>query len=123
MRRFPYKLLALMLALLLGLSPFQAALAGMLASVERTGHAQQMGEGHHGAMAMAAEASVATDCEQCPSGTGCDGCGSGHCLSCLSALPCVFTFPAKPDLQFHFVRIDLGTVDRHAAALYRPPKA
>jgi hypothetical protein len=119
MRRFPDKLLALMLALLLGLSPFQAALAGMFASVEGAGHAQQMAEGHHGGMAMAAEAPVATDCDQCPT---CDGCSSGHCLSCLSALPSVFTFPAKPGLQSLFVRMNLGTVDRHAAALYRPPK-
>jgi hypothetical protein len=80
--------LARLLALLLGISPLQSAMAGFTAHAVQAGSGHQMGHEHEAGMTMDQNKVMKHDCRQCQDPTGCSGhtCSSGHCSSCAPAL-------------------------------------
>ena len=125
MRRVSEKLLAVLLTLLLGLSPLQSAMAGFASSLDQEGGVHQMANSHDGGMVMAADHVAAHDCEQCNADAGCNGhnCSSGQCASCALALLQVFSHPQNLIAVSVPLRADDGFVSQLSSYLFRPPRA
>jgi len=126
MHRLSDKLLAMLLALLLGLSPLQGAMAASFAASGQGMAMHQMADVDDGAVATSDMASH--DCDQCNSGKGCgsQGCSSGHCASCLSctmAPPLSFSLPTHPATTVTLPLENRGIVSRLTFSLFRPPRA
>ena len=127
MRRFPEKLLAALLSVVLGLIPLQGAMAGFTSSLEQKSevHQHQMGNHHNGGQVVTTEHGAMMDCENCNADTGCSGgsCSSGHCVSCLLGLLPDFSFST---LQITFTAVmqtHSDLVNQSISSLFRPPRA
>lgn len=123
MRQSPKKLLAILLALLVGLIPLQAAMAGFADSFGQGDGAHQMADRHDGSQAMA-DPVMGQDCEHCKADTG-NGhsCSSGHCVSCvLGLLPSLSFSTHQSATSVQFRTVD-GFVRRLSSSLFRPPRA
>ncbi|MBL3591192.1 MAG: hypothetical protein JMN24_15585 [gamma proteobacterium endosymbiont of Lamellibrachia anaximandri] len=122
MPRLSDKLLAVLLTLLLGLSPLQGAMAGFAASPDREGSVHQMSDMHDSGMVMD---QAAHDCKQCSADDGCGGhsCSSGQCASCALALLPVFLLPTHLAATPVLPRADKGFVSQLSSSLFRPPRA
>lgn len=119
------KLLAILLALLVGLIPLQSAMAGFADSFGQGEGVHQMTDWHDGSQAMA-DHDMAQDCEHCKTGTGCSnghGCASGHCVSCVLGLFPVLSFPTQQSAASVQFRTDDGFVRQLSSFLFRPPRA
>lgn len=122
------KLLSLALALILGLSPVQAAMAGVATggAQEQAMHQPSEPDGHMALAQMPQEQmSQQHECEQAMNTDCCGGdeCSAGHCncsLIGLVAVPIASRF-SPPLLQSH--ALSSGVISRHPIPLYRPPRA
>ncbi|MBA1445539.1 MAG: hypothetical protein FE835_11705 [Gammaproteobacteria bacterium] len=114
-------MLALLLTLLLGLSPLQGAMAGFAAASDWEGSMHQMSNMHDDSMVMD---QAAHDCEQCNADDGCAGhsCSSGQCASCVLALLPVFLLPTHLAARPILPMADKGFVSQLSSSLFRPSR-
>jgi len=123
MYRFFKKLLSLLLICLLGLSPFQTALADTVFSSDQNGPTCSMpvSPADH---ALSIDAS-GHDCEMCKNQNACSSscCSSGHCsthvialLESFAATSLLNQLELTPDIQ-HI------TLNHQPPSLFRPPRA
>ena len=126
MRQSSKKLLAILLALLVGLIPLQSAMAGFADSFGQGDGVHQMVDTHDGSQAMADHV-MAQDCEHCKVDAGCSngqhGCSSGHCVSCVLGLLPVLSFPTHQSAASVRFRTADGFVRQLSSFLFRPPRA
>lgn len=122
MRRITEKLMAILLTLLLGLSPLQGAIAGFSSSLDQEEGVHQMLDSH-GGMVMNSDHG-APDCVQCLAGDGCNdhGCSSGQCASCALAMLPYITLPESLTAVTELFRTDDGSVNQFSSFLFRPPR-
>lgn len=122
MQRFSRKLSAVLLTLLLGLSPLQGVMAGFVSSFDKGDGVQQMAHMHGGPATDAGR--VAADCEQCGHGDGCAGsdCSSGQCAFCaLAILPDFFYLTNSTDKP-RFSPMESDLARGLTFSLFRPPR-
>jgi hypothetical protein len=122
MYRRSEQLLAVMLILLLGLSPLQSAIADA-AFPTRGEPAHQTACMHDGGMMMAGDQSP-HGCDQCNSDTGCSNhtCSSGHCTSSVLAMIPAFSYPLNLSVVAGLPAADDGFVSQLSTSLFRPPR-
>ena len=122
MHRLSERVLAILLTLLLGLSPLQGAESGFALSANQDGSVHQMADGHDDC--MDSDRTAAQDCGQCNSEAGCNGhsCSSGQCASCALAVHQVFSYHTNPTITSGFPRADDGIVKQLSSSLFRPPR-
>ena len=117
-------MLVVFLALLLGLSPLQGVMAGLLSSVE------QEGRMHHQMSDTGCDMHMEND-HAAQSGNQCDtrsdctdhNCASGHCASCvLAVIPHFSSFSSLRNTP-EFSRTREKFVDQLSTSLFRPPRA
>ena len=124
MRRFR-NLLVRMLSLVIGLTPVQGAVAGLLATVDH----DEATEIHSVIARDEADSGVTSDhgytqqaCEHCLYSGCCAGtsCNAGHCASSAAA---VTTFTPQADLRTHLVEVehDPAIVKYVPTLPFRPP--
>lgn len=123
MARFSEKILVAFLALLLGLSPLQGAMAGLASSFAKDGSA------HHQMSDMPCDMHMesshgAKDGNQCDKQSDCadHSCASGHCATCVLAIMPDFPNPINPVNTHEFHRAQDGLVDQRSSSLFRPPR-
>ena len=123
MCRLSEQLLAVMLMLMLALSPLQSAIAGT-ASPGKGEPVSQTGCMHHDSMMMASDQST-HDCDQCNSDTGCSNhsCSSGHCASSVLVMIPAFSYPLNLAVTIVLPAADDGFVSQLSTSLFRPPRA
>ena len=125
MRQSSKKLLAILLALLVGLIPLQSAMAGFADSFGLGDGVHQMADRHDGSQVLVDHV-MAQDCEHCKVDAGCSngqGCSSGHCVSCVLGLFPVLSFPTQQSAASVQFRTDDGFVRQLSSFLFRPPRA
>lgn len=125
MYRRSTRLLVLLIALISGLSPVQAAFASMSGTPD-TRHDSHHVAGQSVAVdAMIADLKSSTGCDRCNANDCCEGatCGNGHCASCAVPLPtsvqqvgCYLLLPSPVTHEERFT-------GSPAASLFRPPRA
>jgi hypothetical protein len=122
MHRLSEKLLAILLTLLLVLSPLQGVMAGNTASSDQEEGVHQMA-GMHGDMVMVTD-HVTDNCVQCDANDDCTGhtCSSCQCASCTLALLSVSPLPANSAATPILFRADDGFVSQYSSSLFRPPR-
>jgi hypothetical protein len=127
MCRFSEKLLAILLSVLLGLIPLQGAMAGLASLLEQTSEVQQhqMGSHHDTGQGSTVDHGAMMDCENCNTHTeSCgDKCSSGHCVSCLLALPAGFSFSVHHTSTSLVMQTHCLLVKQRISSLFRPPRA
>ena len=123
MCRLSEQLLAVMLILLLGLSPLQSVIAGTV-SPDRGESVSQTGCMHDGSMMMASNQST-HDCDQCSSDAGCShhSCSSSHCTSSVLAMIPAYSYPLNLAVIAGLPAADDGFVSQLSTSLFRPPRA
>ena len=123
MQSLSEKLLAVLLTLLLGLSPLQGAIAGIASSAQEGG-LQQMADMQADHMVVNSD-HAAHDCDQCNADDCCGGhsCSSAQCASCVLAVISVFSHPIKLSTTSEHPRVDDGFASQPSFSLFRPPKA
>jgi len=123
MHRLSKKLLAIMLSLLLGLSPFQGAIAGYTAFDEQTGDVYQRVSLHHN-MDMAVNHMILNQ-DQCETDTGniYSGCSSGHCASCALGITQVSILSTADISKPLLIQVNDCFVSQPSTSLFRPPKS
>jgi len=123
MHRLSKKLLAIMLSILLGLSPLQGALAGYVTFDDQPENVHQP-VSLHADMDMADNPS-AQDHEQC--GTDLTSmnhcCSSGHCASCAVGITQVSILSTINISEPLPIQVDDRFVSQPSTALFRPPKS
>lgn len=121
MCRLSKKLLTVLLALLLGMSPLQGAIAGFASSFDQEGSVHQTADRHD----IATDHAAAQDCEQCNTEAGCNGnsCSSDQCASCALVVFTVFSYHTNLTAMPGLSRAYDGFVSQHSSSLFRPPKA
>ncbi len=124
MCRYSGKLLAVALAILLGLIPQQGAMAGVAGYFQQNSSVYQQIDMHHGADKLTAGHSAGT-CDQCGDEGACTDhtCSTNLCTSCPVALLPNFLFTTKLIVSSASLPSDDYLVKRHSYSLFRPPKA
>jgi hypothetical protein len=124
MRKLHDRLLAILLSAILGLIPLQGAVAGVYMLQDMAGEAHPMNGHHDAARVSTAEHHTGMNCDACNLDSGCNGdnCSSGHCLTCLLALPGDFSFVIERTTPSPTVQSDNDLVKRHLSSLFRPPR-
>ncbi|MCU7805354.1 MAG: hypothetical protein KZQ82_00530 [Candidatus Thiodiazotropha sp. (ex Lucinoma annulata)] len=120
MYRLSEKLLAILLALLLGLIPLQSVMAGFSASSEQEGWMHQMiGMHSDGTVTNSdhdhAQCSVDTDCSD-------HDCSSCQCISSTLAILPVFLNLTNASVTPGYVRSDQGVINHASSSPFRPPR-
>lgn len=124
MHQLSDKLLAILLALLLGLLPIQSAMAGFAAFPDQEESVHQMVGMQTGDDAMSVD-QMAHDCEQCESDNYCKDstCASSHCAFCVVAVPSFISlFTDHVDISY-VQQADDTFLSHSVSSLYRPPRA
>jgi hypothetical protein len=123
MHRLSEKLLAILLTLLLVLSPLQGVMAGITASSDQEEGVHQMA-GMHGDMVMVTD-HVTDNCVQSDANDDCTGhtCSSCQCASCTLALLPIFSLPTNHTATPVLFRADDGFVSQRSSPLFRPPRS
>ena len=121
------KLLAILLALLLGFSPLQATWASV-ANSQPAGVVQSMsGHGQGSQMTgQQAEHQHKPCCQThpcCQGHSGSSHCSFAHCSSCLPALLGSLSPPTSPIVASSYGIIDVGSPSQAQTVILRPPKA
>lgn len=123
MHRLSKKLLAIMLAILLGFAPLQGAIAGYVAVDDQPGNV------HHPVslqanMGMPVNPS-AQDHEQCGTDLASMNhcCSSGHCASCAVGITQVSILSTINISEPLPIQVDDRFVSQPSTALFRPPKS
>lgn len=122
MHRFSDKLLVILLALFLVLSPLQSVMASFVTPLDKGEAVHQMA-GMHGDMDMET-AHENHGCDQCGYGSGCadHDCFSSQCASCvLAILPDFFYLTNHSDTP-RFNWISSAVANRFGFSLFRPPR-
>ena len=124
MRRSIKKQLAVLLALLVGLTPLQGAMAGLVDLPGQPEGVIRMAADHDGRF-IAAEHAAVQDCERCNRDTGCNGqgCSSGHCAACALALLPTLPLPTYRSAAAVPMQTDAGFEAQLSSYLFRPPRA
>ncbi len=124
MRRFQEKLLAIVLVLLLGLSPLQNVLADLAYSFTQEGAVSMVDCMHGGDMAMAADQST-HDCKYCDIDQGCasHACSSSDCTSAGIALVSTYSYPTARTVASKVILVKTGFESQNPSSLLRPPIA
>ncbi len=120
MYRLSEQLLAILITLLLVLSPLQGALAGFAISSNQGGNAHQMAIGHDGGTFLDAGHVACQDCEQCSTEDGCNGhsCPSSQCTSCtLAAFP-IFAYFTNPTVMLGLAIADDTIISQFSPSLF-----
>jgi hypothetical protein len=121
------KLLAVVLALLLGFSPLQATWASTAATADQQAGFQQSmsGQGKHlaGQLAEPQHESCCQGHDCCEKHSGNSHCGFVHCASCLTALVVSFSPPTPAVVASTYGISDTGSPSQHHRVILRPPKA
>lgn len=124
MDRLSEKLLAILLTLLLGLSPpLQGAMAGLAVSSDHEGETYQMSDTQGD---MVKDIDPAThDCEQYNADDGCNGhsCSSGQCASCVLAVLPICSHPINFKATSKLLQKGDYFVSQLSSSLFRPPKS
>ena len=124
MRQFFKKLLTVLIALQLGLSPLQGAIAGFSGSFDQLGDSYQMGDAFDSSMAVSSDYALDQICGQHNVDDKCFDyiCFSGQCAACALALSKLITYPpylvATPGMSLAYE----GIVGLAPTPLFRPPK-
>lgn len=123
MHHLSKKLLAVMLSLLLGLSPLQGAIAGYAAFDDQSENGYQLVSLHDN-MAMAVNQHT-LDQDQCETDTGSTGhsCSSGHCASCALVIAQVSILSTIDISKPLLLQVDDRVVSQPSTSLFRPPKS
>jgi hypothetical protein len=123
MRQVSEKLLAVLLTLLLGLSPLQGVMTGFATSSDQEKRVHQLADMHSDKVMDTDHATP--DCEQCNVDDGCTGlnCSSGQCASCVLAVLPDSSHPMDLTTTSGFIRTDGGFISQLSSSLFRPPKA
>ncbi len=123
MDRLSEKLLAILLTLLLGLSPLQSAMAGFAVSSDQEGGVHQISV-IQGDMVMNIDHAT-YDCEQCNADDGCNGhsCSSGQCASCVLAVLPIGSHPINFKATSKLLQKGDYFVSQLSSSLFRPPKS
>lgn len=135
MRHLSDKLLAVVLALLLGLTPLQGAIAAALGVAGCDAHQEQQAGAHHtsgdsDALASAHHATKqdgsAHDCSDCASDGCCFtgmSCGTSHCSSTAAPLVVESIVSLSSFGQSYNASAPDAVLASEPAVLYRPPRA
>jgi len=126
MHRLPEKFLAILLTLLLGMSPLQGGMHNMVSSPGQKENVHQMPDKHTDSMVMAADNELKKDCDQCHMGDGCadQTYSFTHCASCVLAVltdylsPTRYTSTPTPRHQMAYNEF----LSQPSASLFRPPR-
>lgn len=106
MNKHSENLLAILLTLLLGLSPLQGAIAGLATSFDKEEDVHQLfdSQGH----IVMDTGPVCHDSEHCNTNVGCDdhSCSYGQCATCMLAVLPVFSYPVNPVTTSELLRKD-----------------
>ena len=124
MRQFSGILLAVLITLLLGLSPLQGAIANFSGSLDQREDAHQIADAFDGGMAVSYDFAVIQDCEQSSVDGGCfsHSGSTGQCATCALALPPIALHPTISNITPGMLRADEDIVRQLGTSLYRPPK-
>jgi hypothetical protein len=123
MGRFLEKLLAIVLVLLLGLSPLQNALADIACSSGQEAPVSMVDCMHGGDMVVTDQPTH--DCEQCDIGQSCasHACSSSHCASSGMAILPTLSYPATYIVATKIVLVKDRFESQNLPSLFRPPIA
>ncbi len=124
MRRFPEKILAIFLAILLGMAPLHNTMAGFADLSPHKPVANQSIDLHHD-MVMSTVGHPDKACDQCGDEDTCPdhACSSNLCTSFPVALLSTLSLPANSVVSSALLPADDGLVKRHSSPLFRPPRA
>jgi len=117
------KLLSLLLICLLGLSPFQTALADTFSSSDQNGPSCTMPVSHMDhTLSMD---SPDHDCDMCKNQTACSSscCSSGHCSTHVMALLQSFAAASPHNTVQLTANIENIALNKQPPTLFRPPRA
>ena len=123
MRQSYRTLLAVLITLLLGLSPLQGAIAGVSDSFDQQADARQIADAIDSGIAVSSDYVVTQNCEQCDADNGCfnQSCPP-ECATCALALPPIVSHLTDPVTAPGMLPTDEGVVKQLAPSLFRPPK-
>jgi hypothetical protein len=124
MRQSYRTLLAVLIALLLGLSPLQGAIAGFSDSLDLQADARQIADAIDSGIAVSSEFAVIQNGGQCDIDNGCfnQSCPPGECATCALTLPPIASNLTNPVTTPRMLPADEGVVKQLATSLFRPPK-
>lgn len=124
MRRLFKKLLVVLIALQLGLSPLPGAAAGFAGSFDQPGDSYQTIDAPDSSMAIFPESALNQNCGQCNLDDSCYdySCFSGQCSTCALALSKLTPYPPSPAATPGILPADEGIVRQLPTSLFRPPK-
>ncbi len=124
MHRLPEKLLAISLAIILGLVPLRGAMAGIADFSPQKQGVHRLIDMQHDMIKLTADHSTGV-CDQCDDEDTCidHACSANLCTSCPVALLSSFSFSTNSVVSSAFLPGDDNLVNRHFSFLFRPPKA
>ena len=124
MRQISGTLLAVLITLLLGLSPLQGTIAGVSDSFDQQADARQIADAIDSGIAVSSDYAVTQNCEQCDADNGCfnQSCPPGECATCALALPPIASHLTDPVTAPGMLPTDEGVVKQLVPSLFRPPK-
>jgi hypothetical protein len=124
MRQSYRTLLAVLIALLLGLSPLQGAIAGFSDSFDQRGDARLIADAFDSGIDVSSNDAVFQNCGQCDVGNDCfsQSCPPGECATCALTLPPIASNLTNPVTTPRMLPTDEGVVRQLAPSLFRPPK-
>ncbi len=118
------KLLAVLIAIQLGLSPLQGAIAGFSGSFDQLGDSYQMGDAFDSSMAACSDCALNQNCGQRNVDDNCFdySCFSGQCTASAQVLSKLTPYPPDPTATPGMLLADEGIVRLLPTSLFRPPK-
>jgi len=124
MQRQHKKMMAILLALLLGLSPLQTLVAGIISSSATDGGMHRISNMQDSEMA-GKDRHVGGECDKCNDANGCHGhdCFSAQCAYCMGvALLPDFSYPIHRAVGLNVTRPDRAYPTHPFSSLFRPPR-
>lgn len=124
MRHPSEKILLIMLALLLILSPLQSLMAGFSPDTTEACAVHGLSHANAQGMTMDHEQAMNPDCQQCNDHAGCDGhgCIHTHCASCFPGMLTFASHMAMPSGTTVYLQTDETYPSFYSAHPFRPPK-
>ena len=123
MRQISGTLLAVLITLLLGLSPLQETIAGVSDSFDQQADARQIADAIDSGIAVSSDYAVTQNCGQCNVDDDCfsQSCPT-KCATCALALPPIASHLTDPVTTPGMLPTDEGVVKQLVPSLFRPPK-
>ncbi len=124
MRQFSGKLLAVLITLLLGLSPLQGAIANFSSSLDQQGDTHQIADAFDSGTTVSFDYAVIQNCKQYSNDGDCfsHSDSTEQCATCALALPSIASFITNPPTTPGMLQADEDFVRQFGTSLYRPPK-